>query len=47
MAGEGITFKTFGGDGSGVPAGDQTPAPLGGSFAERAAKIKEIGRAHV
>lgn len=41
MAGEGITFKTFGSDGSGAPAGDQTPAPLGGSFAERAAKIKE------
>jgi hypothetical protein len=41
MAGEGITFKTFGSEGSGAPTGDQTPAPLGGSFAERAAKIKE------
>ena len=41
MVGEGITFKTFGSDGSSSPADDQAPAPLGGSFAERAAKIKE------
>ena len=41
MAGEGITFKTFGSDGSSAPAGDQAPAPLGDSFAERAAAIKE------
>ena len=40
MADEGITFKTFGSGSSSVPAGDQQQAPLGESFAERAAKIK-------
>jgi hypothetical protein len=41
MAGDGITFKTFGSESGGAPTQDQGQAPLSKSFADRAAAIKE------
>lgn len=41
MAGDGITFKTFGTEPEGATGQDQGRPPLGSSFADRAAAIKE------
>lgn len=41
MAGDGITFKTFGSESEGAPSQDQGQVPLGQSYADRAAAIKE------
>jgi hypothetical protein len=41
MAGDGITFKTFGSEPEGAPIRDQAQVPLGQSYADRAAAIKE------
>jgi hypothetical protein len=41
MAGDGITFKTFGSEPEGAPIRDQVQVPLGQSYADRAAAIKE------